>query len=48
MFPFLRTMVINLLRRGGYRPIHKGFRELAYDIRGILALGGMAIANDTA
>ncbi len=34
--------MINLLRRGGYRSISQGLRELAYDIKGILALGGVA------
>ena len=44
MFEFLRTMVMNLLRRGSYRLIRHGFRELAYDIEGMLALGGVTIA----
>jgi predicted transposase YbfD/YdcC len=39
---FLRTIVMNLLRRGGYRSIRQGLRELAYDIPGMLALGGVA------
>ena len=42
LFTFLRTAVMNLLRRGGYRSIRQGLRELAYDIPGILALGGVA------
>jgi predicted transposase YbfD/YdcC len=42
VFFFLRTVVMNLLRRGGYRSIRQGFRELAYDIKGMLALGGVA------
>ena len=42
VFSFLRTVVMNLLRRGGYRSICQGFRELAYDIKGMLALGGVA------
>jgi predicted transposase YbfD/YdcC len=42
VFAFLRTVVMNLLRRGGYRSIRQGFRELAYDIEGILTLGGVA------
>ena len=33
---------MNLLRRAGYRSIRQGFRELAYDIKGMLALGGVA------
>ena len=41
VFSFLRTVVMNLLRRGGYRSIRQGLRELAYDITGILALGGV-------
>ncbi len=41
VFSFLRTIVMNLLRRGGYRSIRQGFRELAYDIKGMLALGGV-------
>jgi hypothetical protein len=46
LFAFLGTSVKNLLRCGGYRSIRQGFRELAYDIKGLLALGGMvAIAN---
>jgi predicted transposase YbfD/YdcC len=40
---FLRTVVMNLLRRGGYRSIRQGIRELAYDIQGMLALGGVAM-----
>jgi len=44
VFAFLWTVVMNLLRRGGYRSIRQGFRELAYDIQGILALGGMTMA----
>jgi hypothetical protein len=44
VFAFLRTVVINLLRRDGYRSILQGFRELAYDIDGMLALRGVAIA----
>jgi hypothetical protein len=41
VFSFLRTVVMNLLRRGGYRSIRQGFRELAYDIKRMLALGGV-------
>jgi hypothetical protein len=47
VFSFLRTVVMNLLRRGGYRSIRQGFRELAYDIKGMLALGGVATAPET-
>ncbi len=41
VFAFLRTIVMNPLRRAGYRSIRQGLRELAYDIKGILALGGV-------
>ena len=44
VFAFLRTVVMNLLRRGGYRSIRQGLRELAYDIKGMLALGGVTMA----
>ena len=47
MFSFLRTIVMNLLRRGGYRSIRQGLRELAYDIKGMLALGGARTADAT-
>ena len=40
---FLRTVAMNLLRRAGYRSIRQSFRELAYDIRGMLALGDVAV-----
>ena len=45
VFAFLRTVVTNLLRRGGYRSIRQGFRELAYDIQGMLALGGVTMTE---
>ncbi|WP_269798983.1 ISAs1 family transposase [Vulcanococcus limneticus] len=45
VFSFLRTIVMNLLRCGGYRSIRQGFRELAYDIKGMLALGGVMTAD---
>jgi len=38
-----RRVVMNLLRRGGYRSIRQGLRELAYDIKGMLALGGVSV-----
>jgi predicted transposase YbfD/YdcC len=41
VFSFLRTVVMNLLHRGGYRSIRQGFGELAFDIKGMLALGGV-------
>ena len=43
VFSFLRTVVMNLLRRGGYRSIRQGPRKLAYDIKGMLALGGVSV-----
>jgi predicted transposase YbfD/YdcC len=46
VFAFLRTIVMNLLRRGGYRSIRQGLRELAYDIKGMLVLGGVAPLHD--
>ena len=48
VFSFLRTIVMNLLRRGGYRSIRRGLRKLAYDIKGMLALGGVQIAGEEA
>jgi predicted transposase YbfD/YdcC len=42
VFAFLRTIVMNLLRRAGYRSIRQVLRQLAYDIQGMLALGGVA------
>ena len=42
VFSFLRTVVMNLLRRDGYRSIRQGLGELAYDIKGMLALGGVS------
>ncbi len=47
VFSFLRTIVMNLLRRGGYRSIRQGLRELAYDIMGMLALGGVTTPHAT-
>ena len=48
VFYVLRTIVMNLLRRGGYRSIRQGFRELAYDITEMLALGGVIAAGTAA
>jgi hypothetical protein len=48
VFSWLRTIAMNLLRLGGYRSIRHGLRELAYDIEGMLALGGMTTAWFTA
>jgi hypothetical protein len=47
VFSFLRTVVMNLLRRGGYRSIRQGLRELAYDIKRMLALGGVTTPGTT-
>jgi predicted transposase YbfD/YdcC len=47
VFAFLRCIVMNLLRRSGYRSIRQGFRELAYNIKGMLALGGVTMAGAT-
>ena len=47
VFSFLRTVVMNLLRRGGYRSIRQGLRDLAYDIKGMLALGGVTTPAPT-
>jgi hypothetical protein len=47
VFSFLRTIVMNLLRQGGYRSIRQGLRELAYDIKGMLALGGVTTPGAT-
>jgi hypothetical protein len=38
---------MNLQRRAGYRSIRQGLRELAYDIKGMLALGGVTTAEAT-
>jgi hypothetical protein len=46
VFAFLRTIVMNLLRRGGYRSIRQGLRELAYDIKGMLVLGSVTPLHD--
>jgi predicted transposase YbfD/YdcC len=39
LFSFLRTVVMNLLRRGGFRSVRAGQQELAHDIRRMLMLG---------
>ena len=44
LFSFLRTVVMNLLRRGGFRSIHAGQQELAHDISRMLELGGVNAA----
>ena len=37
---------MNLLRRGGYRSIRRGLRALALDIKGMLRLGGVRLAEN--
>ena len=44
VFSFLRNVVMNLLRRGDYRSICQGVRELAYDFKAILALDWVRLA----
>jgi predicted transposase YbfD/YdcC len=44
---FLRSVVMNLLLRGGYCSIPQGLRELAYEIKGMLALGRVTTARST-
>ncbi|MCP9889143.1 hypothetical protein KBY96_14565 [Cyanobium sp. ATX 6A2] len=44
LVPFLRTLVMNLLRRVGFRSIHAGQQELAHDISRMLMAGGMITA----
>jgi predicted transposase YbfD/YdcC len=44
LFSFLRTGVLNLLRRAGFRSIHAGQQELAHDISRILGLAGVITA----
>jgi predicted transposase YbfD/YdcC len=44
LFSFLRTVVMNLLRRGGFRSIHAGQQVLAHDISRMLELGGVNAA----
>ena len=46
MFSLLRTVVMNLLRRGGYRSIRRGLRTLSHDIKGMLRLGGVQLAEN--
>jgi predicted transposase YbfD/YdcC len=47
VFAFLRTVVMNLLRRGGYRSIRQDLLELAYAIKGMLTLGGVTMTGAT-
>ena len=46
VFGFLRTVLMNLLRRSGYSTVRPGIRELAYDIQGMLAQGGVQLAEN--
>jgi hypothetical protein len=39
---------MKLVRRCGYRSIRQGFRELHYDIKGMLALAGVTTHQGTA
>jgi predicted transposase YbfD/YdcC len=48
LFSFLRTVVMNLLRRSGFHSIHAGQQELAHDISRMLALAGVITAISTA
>jgi predicted transposase YbfD/YdcC len=48
LFSFLRTVVMNLLRRSGFRSIHAGQQEVAHDISRMLALGEGSLAPGTA
>ena len=41
LFSVLRTVVLNLRRRAGFRSIHDGQQELAHDISRMLALTGV-------
>jgi predicted transposase YbfD/YdcC len=47
LFAFLRTIVMTLLRHEGYRSIRQAFRELAYNMKDIHALGGATTAGAT-
>jgi predicted transposase YbfD/YdcC len=48
LFSFLRTVVMNLLRRAGYRSVHAGQQELAHDISRMLAMVRLTITSGTA
>ena len=48
VFSLLHTIAMNLLRLGGCRSIRHGLRQLAYDMQGMLALGGVTTARATA
>jgi hypothetical protein len=47
VFSLPKTVVMNLLRPGGYRSIRQDLRELAYDIKGMPALGGVTTPGAT-
>ena len=46
VFSLLRTVVMNLLLRGGYRSIRRGLRALAHDINWMLVLVGVQLAEN--
>jgi len=46
VFSFLQTVVMNLLRRSCYRAIRCGQLALVHDINGMLALGGVQLADN--
>ena len=48
VYSFLRTVVLNLPPRAGYRSIHEGKQELAHDISRMVALAGVITAISTA
>jgi hypothetical protein len=45
LFSFLRSVVMNLQRNGGYRSVHADQLELIHDPKGMLALGGVEAGN---
>jgi hypothetical protein len=47
VFSLLRTAVMNLLRRGGCRSIRRGLRLLSHDIKGMLALCGVRLVENS-
>lgn len=47
MFSFLRTVVMNLMKSGGYRSIRRGLRALSHNVRGMLALGVVQVAENS-
>ena len=45
LFSFLRKVVVNLLRNGGYRSVNSGQQQLNHDIKAMLAHGGVAMST---